>query len=113
MTNNNEVREWNVNEAVLYGENDRFIYENYIKPTCQSLARKKAKNWYDETRAVNAFYNVANQIAQRYVAEFKEYGEYKRWYYFLNKQERIEVAKTLLANNADYIDELVGNYMKK
>lgn len=113
MTNNNtlEIRERNVNEAVLYGENDRFIYENYLKPTCKSMAIKKVKNWYDETRAIQAFYNVANQIAQRYVTEFKEYSEYKRWYHFLNKQERYEVAKILLANNSDYIEELANDYM--
>ena len=110
---NNEVREWNVNEAVLYGENDRFIYENYIKPTCKSLAIKKVKNWYDEQKAVKAFYNVANQIAQRYIAEFKGNCEYNRWYYFLNKQERYEVANTLLANNMEYIDELADELKNK
>ena len=94
---NNEM----VDELVLYTNNTRSLYEN-IQLVCKNLARKKKKGNYDEQKAIKAFYNLVNLAQQQY---FKEFGGAYAWYLLANTATRQAVAKELLEEYIEDIEE--------
>ena len=88
-----------VDELVLYIKNDDQIYRNYTIPVVKNLARKKSKGVYDKDLAVKAFEYVAKAGANKYT---KEFGD------TFNPATRNAVAKELLNEYEDYIEELAN-----
>lgn len=86
-----------VDELVLYIKNDSQIYNNCTMAVVKNLARKKAKGVYDKDLAVKAFEYVAKSGANKYT---KEFGD------TFNPATRNAVAKELLNEYEDYIEEL-------
>lgn len=94
---NNEM----LNGLVLYVNNTRNLYEN-TKLVCKSLARKKRKGNYDDQKAIKAFYNLVNLALKQYYIEF---GGAYAWYLLANTATRQAVAKELLEEYIEDIEE--------
>ena len=88
-----------VNELVLYIKNDSQIYNKCTMAVVKNLARKKSKGIYDKDLAVKAFEYVAKAGANKYT---KEFGD------TFNPATRNAVAKELLNEYEDYIEELAN-----
>lgn len=86
-----------VSELVLYIKNDSQIYNRCTMAVVKNLARKKSKGVYDKDLAVKAFEYVAKEGANKYTKEFG--GTF-------NPATRNAVAKELLNEYEDYIEEL-------
>lgn len=86
-----------VRELVLYIKNDSQIYNTCTMAVVKNLARKKSKGVYDKDLAVKAFEYVAKAGANKYTKEFG--GTF-------NPATRNAVAKELLNEYEDYIEEL-------
>lgn len=46
-------------ELFLYATNDGDLYRKMIIPIIENLRKKATKGWYDENKAIDAYYKVA------------------------------------------------------
>ena len=106
-------------DVTIYIENTRMIYDNVIIPLCNSLARKKYKNTYDDGKAKRAWYNVVNYGLQRYYKEVYQeyyadkYGHISAWHHLLPTSERKQIADELQAFYAEEVDFLTDRLIKE
>ena len=57
-------------ELFLYATNDGELYRRMITPIIENLRKKAAKGWYDENKAVDAYYRIACEASKRYNKDF-------------------------------------------
>lgn len=106
-------------DITIYIENTRMIYDNVIIPTCNSLARKKYKNTYDDEKAKKAWYNVVNYGLQGYFVDVYQeyyvdkYGNIPAWHYLLTTSERRQIADELQHFYASEVDFLTNRLIKE
>lgn len=106
-------------DFTIYVENYYMIYNNVIVPVCNSLARKKYKNVYDDEKAKKSWYNVVNYGLQVYYEDVykkcyaDEYGHVPAWHYLLTTSERRQVADELQNFYAEEVDFLADRLIKE
>lgn len=106
-------------DVTIYIENTRMIYDNIIIPLCNSLARKKYKNTYDDGKAKKSWYNVVNYGLQRYFVDVykeyyaDEYGHVPAWHCLLTTHERKQIADELQHFYAGEVDFLTNRLIKE
>jgi hypothetical protein len=62
-------------ELTIYACNTSALYHNAIVPTVRNLAKKYAAGKYDQEKAVDAWYYVAESAVRMYEREFLSPGE--------------------------------------
>ncbi len=87
-------------ELVLYITNDGNLYRQMVQPIIKNLKKKKAKDQYDETKALKAWMNLADAGAKKYVKEFG--GMYNTTF---TKATRVLAAKELQDNYAEELED--------
>lgn len=88
-------------ELTLYANNDYNIYQ-VIQLVVTNLAKKYAKGVFVREKAIQAFYNVANQAAKSYCLRFGSWSD--KYYTMFSVSDRYTCAADLLDN---YIDEIM------
>ena len=105
-------------DVTIYIENNVMIYNNFIIPLCNSMARKKCKNTYNDEKAKRAWCNVVNYGLQRYFVDVyqkyyaNEYGYIPAWHYLLATHEQKQIADELQAFYAEEVDFLTNKLIK-
>lgn len=78
-------------ELELYIENDKYLYETYIKPYIQCLYKKHIKSVYDKEKALIGWERIATIVAKKYQNEFMSVP----YYIVFNKATRRKTAECL------------------
>lgn len=80
-----------IRELVLFITNDSRLYHQKIEPIIKNLARKMARDTYDDKLAVKAWIYAVDEGAKEYN---KQHGSGK-WHDTFNKSTRLAVAEEL------------------
>lgn len=80
-------------ELLLYAINTGRLYEHMIVPVVKNLAKKYAKGNFDSTKAIDAFFPIANEAAKMYAREFAKNPD---WCIIFDVTARFTVAQDMV-----------------
>lgn len=89
-------------ELTLYAVNTAELYHRDALPIIDNLARKKARGTYDEAKAIDAFYYMAQDAAKMYAKEFAHVEDATK---IFDVTARYTTAAGILEHYADMIEE--------
>ena len=80
-------------ELFLYAINTGCLYNYMMVPVVRNLAKKYAKGNFDSTKAIDAFFPIANEAAKMYAKEFAKNPD---WCIIFDVTARFTVAQDMV-----------------
>lgn len=90
-------------ELTLYANNTGELYRLYTLPVIDNLARKMSRGTYDDKKAIDAFYHVAQEAARMCVREFSSVSPEGNTVFDVTA--RYTAASGILEHNREHIEE--------